>query len=495
MIFKFLKSNYWVILILAVGLFLRLYKPLDFYIYNHDGDLASWIVKDVVVNHHFRLIGQETSVHGVFIGPLFYYLLIPFYLLGRMDPFGGVFLSALIGIFTIFSFYWVFTKIFNRKVGFVSAIIYSLSFYTVLTDRDVVPTTPAMLWSVWFLYCTHLLYKGEQKKGFILSAIMISLIWHINLALLLLTPLLLVSLVLGKVKINLKILLLGAIVLIITSSPFLLFETRHNFQQTKAIIASVTTNRNYIPGTSTGINKFERVITLSSKNISGLLWGDLTNVSHMVAFYLLIGIFVFLVIKKVLPVHLAIIFFCWQALYFIFFTINSLNLSEYYLNGMNVIWIEILAIFFVYLLNNKKLKILGLVLVLGFAYWNLYRFFIYKPNQIGYRQKKELVHYIKVDAEKHGYPCVAVSYITSPGYDLGYRYFFWLENMHVNQSWSRSPVYSIVFPLAKVSRIDKSFGVLGLVLPDYERYSQDKVKISCSGQNSNLTDPLFGYTE
>lgn len=495
MIFKFLKSNYWVILILAVGLFLRLYKPLDFYIYNHDGDLASWIVKDVVVNHHFRLIGQETSVHGVFIGALFYYLLIPFYLIGKMDPLGGIVLSTLIGTFAIFSFYWVFTKIFNKKVGLVAALIYCLSFYTVLTDREVVPTTPAMLWSAWFLYCAYLLYKGEQKKGFILSAIMISLIWQINLALILLIPLLLISLVLGKVKINFKSLLLGAVVLIITSSPFLLFETRHNFQQTRAIIASVTTNRNYIPGTSTGINKFERVMTLASKNISGLLWGDLAGVSHMVAFYLLIGIFIFLVIKKALPVHLGIIFFCWQALYFIFFTINSLNLSEYYLNGMNVIWIGVLAVFLAYLIEQKRLRILGLVLILGFAYWNLYRFFIYRLNQIGYRQKKELVHYIKVDAQNHGYPCIAISYITNPGYDLGYRYFFWLEDMHVNQPWSNSPVYSIVFPLSKVDSFDKSFGALGLVLPDYKRYFSEKVKFSCSGANSNLTDPLFGYTE
>ncbi len=495
MIFKFLKSNFWIIFILAIGLFLRLYKPLDFYIYSHDGDLASWIVKDVVVNHHFRLIGQETSVQGVFIGPLFYYLLIPFYLIGKMDPLGGVVLSALIGAFAVFSFYWVLTEVFDKRVGLVAAFIYSLSFYTILTDREVVPTTPAMLWSVWFFYSLYLLYKGKQKAGFILSAIMISLVWHINLALILLTPLLPVSLLLGKVKINFKSLFLGLVVLIITSSPFLIFEIRHNFQQTKAIITSVTTNKNYIPGTSTGINKFERVVTLVSKNVSGLLWGDLPGVSHLVAFYFLIGIFIFLLIKKILPVRLGIIFFCWQALYFLFFSVNSLNLSEYYLNGMNVIWIGVLAVFLAYLLNQKKLKILGLVLFFGFTYWNLYRLFIYKPNQIGYRQKKEIVHYIKMDAQSHGYPCIAISYITKPGYDLGYRYFFWLENMHVNQPWSGSPVYSIVFPLSKVNSFDKSFGALGLVLPDYKKYVAGKVKYSCSGANSNLTDPLFGYTE
>jgi len=89
---------------------------------------------------------------------------------------------------------------------------------------------------------------------------------------------------------------------------------------------------------------------------------------------------------------------------------------------------------------------------------------------------------------------VSVSFITNPGYELGYRYIFYLNNLHVNQPSSGSPVYTIVFPHTKVDRIDKSFGALGLILPDYEKYTEKEVNESCSGSNENLTDPMFGFT-
>ena len=57
---KFIKSNWQIILIVVVGLFLRVYKYDQLFGYNHDNDLAGWIVKDIVVDKHLRLIGQET---------------------------------------------------------------------------------------------------------------------------------------------------------------------------------------------------------------------------------------------------------------------------------------------------------------------------------------------------------------------------------------------------------------------------------------------------
>lgn len=114
---------------------------------------------------------------------------------------------------------------------------------------------------------------------------------------------------------------------------------------------------------------------------------------------------------------------------------------------------------------------------------------------MGYVERKAIVKYINEDAEAHGYPCISISYITNPGYNLGYRYFFYLDNMHVNDPKSGSPVYTIVFPLSLVDKFDKRFGVLGLILPDYIKYNKKDVDKSCQGENANLTDPMFGYTE
>lgn len=482
------------ILILGVGVFLRSFKPLQLFMYSHDQDLAGWIIKDVLINHHIRLIGQETSSHGVFIGPLYYYLQIPFYLLSRMDPKGALLLSILLGAAGIFSFYYVFKKVFDEKTGLLACLIYSVSTVLVFTDREVVPTMPVALWSVWFFYGVNQILKGNQK-AYILLGILLGLVWHINLALGVLFPLIFLAQVFSKTKIDFKKILTGSIFCLLLISPFIVFELRHNYQQVKAIVTSVTTDNNYIEGTKKGLGKLDRVIQLVQRNTNNIYWGVNNNIPVRLTLYGLIFGFVVLSLKRKIDWRLSLVAMLWQGLFILFFTLNSINVSEYYLNGMNVIWIMILALSIRHLINNKNLAFLGNFLIIVFLLANIKDFFTREVNRSGYLERKGIVKFINNDAKNHNYPCVSVSYITSPGNDLGYRYLFWLEKMRVEQPKSGAPVYTIVYPLSKVSRVDQKFGVIGLILPDYERYNRKGIVYSCSGGNSNLTDPMFGYTE
>jgi hypothetical protein len=162
---------------------------------------------------------------------------------------------------------------------------------------------------------------------------------------------------------------------------------------------------------------------------------------------------------------------------------------------MNVIWIAIAAITFGYLIEKRCYRAIGIFIIAVYSIWNIHLIINTQTNGMGYIDRKAIVENINIDAKAHNYPCISISYITSPGDNLGYRYLFYLQNMHVNDPISGSPVYTIVFPLSSVDRYDKRFGVLGLILPDYKKYNQKDVDKSCEGQNANLTDPMFGYTE
>ena len=191
-------KKYWLLItILLIGLFLRVYKPLELYMYGHDQDLAGWIIKDILVNGHLRLIGQETSSQGVFIGPLFYYLQIPFYLLTKMDSSGTIILVTILGLFSIFSFYFCFSKIFGKRVGLISAFIYSIGVYFIFTDREIVPTMPVYLWTVWFFYGLWLILNGKSK-AYILLGTLLGTAWNFNMALVILTPLILFAQIFSK---------------------------------------------------------------------------------------------------------------------------------------------------------------------------------------------------------------------------------------------------------------------------------------------------------
>lgn len=123
------------IFILLLCLFFRSFRLESFYGFGHDQDLLSWIAKDQVIDRHFRLIGQETSISGVFIGPLFYDLVSVVFILFSMNPLSANIVTLLISLFTAYSFYFVISKFFNKPAGFISAFLYSVSIGAASFDR------------------------------------------------------------------------------------------------------------------------------------------------------------------------------------------------------------------------------------------------------------------------------------------------------------------------------------------------------------------------
>jgi 4-amino-4-deoxy-L-arabinose transferase-like glycosyltransferase len=486
------KTKWVLILILIGGLALRIVYGAKFFNYTHDQDLAGWIIKDVLVNHHPRLIGQLTSTPGVFIGPLFYYLLIPFYLAFRMDAVGGIYLVAALGTFAIWSCFYVFSKVFGRNTGLIGSLIYAVSPYIVFNDREVVPTMPLMLWSIWFFYSLHLIIKGDQKKGLLLAAVLAGLIWHINFGLVILLPIYLISLIISKKKFNLKTALVALVVFVVLSLPLILFEARHGYSQTKAIYYSATQSQGDVIKGSAKIGKIYDVVI---KGVTDLLWGYPAGIPKSLAFWVVSVSSMFIFVKGKISKKVFLIMFLWFAVTVSFFTIYSKPVSEYYLNSMTIIWVALLSVIFISLIEAKKLAPLGYLLLICFVSLSVYRFFKYPSNHQGYIERKEVVSYIKQDSLTHNYPCVAISYITNPGYNLGYRYFFWRAEVTTRPVSSNAPVYTIVFPLNIVDRFDKSFGALGVINPDYSRYNKTSVAKSCEGENFNLTDSMFGYTQ
>lgn len=465
-------TNKLIILIIFLGLFFRTYQFKERFNYNHDNDLSAWIVKDIVVDRHLRLIGQQTTALGIFIGPFFYYALIPFYLFTRMDPIGTVALPWIIGLASIVSLYYVVNKIWSRRPALIAALLYAASFGISATEREIVPTTPVFLWSIWYLYALH-------KKSLILLAILFALVWHIHLALGILA---LPAIFLTHRKPKLK----PAIIFLVLSVPLIFFEFRHGFNQTKALFFSF----DKVEQVSRSVpQKVMHVIEYAGKNINYIFWNKPNPVNFWVLPAILLLAFLFLVYKKILTREQASLFVAWFALFIAFFSFHPINLSEYYINSLNILFIIIVA------LTLSRFNKMSILILFIFVLDNIFRLKDYSINREGYLERKAIVGAIAADAKSHNYPCFSVSYMTDPGYELGYRYLFWQADVKTAPVNSLAPVYTIVFPHPRANRLDAAFGALGLVLPDYSRYTPDQVTISCSGANSNLTDPMFGFTK
>lgn len=475
----------WLILIAAliIGTFTRAYQLIERFSYAHDTDLSAWIVKDMAIDGHPRLIGQLTSSPGIFIGPLFYYQLVPLYLISGMEPAASLFYPVFVGLFSIFSLYYVTAKIWGRTPAALAALLYAASFLISQAERSVVPTTPVYLWTIWFIYSLHLILAG-RRLGLVLTAVLFSLVWHIQLVLGLLIPLSAGAVLVSR-KYSLKDFIRPAVLGIILISPLLLFEVKHNFSQTRSLFGTFSSADEQI---RTPLEKAVHVAGIAIKNANGVFWDRPASTPPLIIPGLILAGFLGVAFAVPRLRVTAVIFLAWITLLTAFFIRHPINISEYYLSGLTVLWVLMAA------LALARLPRLGWVLTGVIVVVNLRALITSTPYQEGYLARKNLVDLIAADAAQHDYPCVAVSYMTSPGYDLGYRFLFYRKNLHVNRPDSLAPVYTIVFPHDRANRLDFTFQALGLVLPDYARYTDEGVKISCSGQNSNLTDPMFGFT-
>ena len=485
------RSHLLLVGLLLIGLFFRSYKIVERFEFAHDGDLYSWIVKDIVVNHHIRLIGQLTSAPGIFIGGLFYYLLTPFFLLSNMDPVGVSLLGIFVGIFTILSYYFVLSKLFNKAAGISVAFLHSVLITTVGFDQWIVPTLPTKLWAIWHFYIVISLSRGNFAVLPFLG-ILVGLIWHVHLALAPLLFVIPISLVAARKLPSIRIIFYTISAFLITSLPLIIFEFRHHFSQTLSLF------QNFIIPQSgeSGFSKLLKVLDMVAKNTNSLLLlpQSLPQILRLPFLILLITSTLFLVRKKIIQFKESLIIYTWFFAVIIFFSITRTPISEYYFANLEIIFLTIIGLFFS-LLMKSKIGLSLTVFLFGVIFVKNFIFFVsWEPYRIGYSDRKAVVKYISEDMKIKGFPCIGITYITRLGENVGFRSFFYLKNIHLIHPSLDIPVYNIVIPEELSSEVKQKFGHIGLI-PPTSIPSKEIIEKSCQTPNTNLTDSMFGYTE
>jgi len=475
---------FFLFLILSAGFYFRTYKLAGLYSFAHDNDLYSWIVKDIVVDGHLRLIGQETSVDGIFIGPLFYYLLVPFFLFSKMDPLAATYLATIVGILTILSFYYVISCFYGKSVGLIASFLYACALPCVFFDRWIVPTELTILWSIWYLY-TLLSLVGGKFRVLPLTGVLLGLVWHIHIALAPLAILLFLAIKLSRQKVVLKDFFLPFVLFIIVTLPFWLFEVRHNFSQFRGLYLSFYKT----PDAARGFYRLQKVFDQASTFLMANLFANI-KLSSFFNVLPLCFLFWYTFKKKLVSKKNLIIFSAWVIVAILSQFLSLRPMSEYYFANITVISLPLVAIFLNHFYSDYKERAVVLSLLLIFFLFNFNQLHQKADLPDGYLAKKQLVEYISQDAVSKNYPCVSVNYITRIGNSVGFRYLFWLKGIKVIQPGKGAPVYNIVMPAETSGKeVKVTFGNIGLILPKITRFDNENI---CNDPQNEL-QPLLGF--
>lgn len=481
----------WVVL-LGAGLLMRwLFFERSFF-FAHDQDLYSWIAKDIIVNGHQRLVGQITSVDGVFIGSFYYYVMAVFYRLFGMNPLSAIVPITLISIFNIVSIYWVIKRNWGNRAGLIAAAIYALSFGIARFDRWSVPTLPTLTWSIWFLGVIMELRKGNLK-WLPIYGFLVGFIWQLHIALLPIAPLPIMAYFVGKNNFsslfNNKVSRYvwgGILIFLITISPFFVFELKHNWSQVRSMAASTQKDI----GAPTGKMKLIKVIEASGREIQQRIVFDLKYNNNYVYWLVFIVISGYLVWRKHILLSDVGLMWGWIGLIMAAQFASKRIVSEYYFTNIVPIVIAWMAIFLAKVITkNAAILVMFLYLVIN-SYWLVTK----TDEDQSYLYRRQVVEYIKADKEQNNYNCIAVNFIADPGVGVGFRYLFWYYGVDIVKPGSPGvPVYNIPIPW-QISRDEQptSFGRFGVLKPVIGKY--EATKSDCL-KNEYQLDPLLGYTE
>lgn len=262
---KYLQGALVVFILLFIGyaIYLSAWYPLHGDIsFNTDIARDFLLFENIVTTHKLTLLGPRSGgISGFFHGPLWIYLNVPAFILGKGNPvvvgWFWVFLSVLSVLITGI----VGSKLFNKTAGLLAALLLALSAID-YTHSLFNPFGAVLLFPVVFYFYVQFVRKFRVLDLVaLLFFIGCSIQFQIAFAgpILFLVTLHVLYLTFKKRR---YMYLLSYLVLLIPLSTYILFEVRHQFLQTKAIIDFVTSSHQDAITASTNRfqNRFEGII-------------------------------------------------------------------------------------------------------------------------------------------------------------------------------------------------------------------------------------------
>lgn len=240
------------IIILLTGAFLRLYNLENSQQFLGDQGRDALIVSKIFKEKDLVFIGPVTSVGNMYLGPLYYYFMLPFLWLSYPSPMGPIYAVAGLGIITIALVYILGKKLFDEKTALIASFFYSFSFIIALHTRSSWNPNPAPLLSIIMIY---LLVKVQKKPKlwlgiFICIAILLQL--HYLTLLAAGTAGLIWLIYLIQKKINwqhLKYTLIGFLIFLLSLTPLVLFDLKHDGLNAQAFKKLITQEENFAHST------------------------------------------------------------------------------------------------------------------------------------------------------------------------------------------------------------------------------------------------------
>ncbi len=276
------KSSILIIIILIVGVLFRLALTQNGnFLFNMDNARDFVDVREMVELGKLRLTGTNSAIEGLYSGPLWYYFLSIPYVLTSGDPYGAI--VAEIVLWAIGGFFLLkLVKNFGSWTILPIGLVWSASNYVVLANLYSFNPNPIILLTSLLIYLL-VEYIKNGKPFYIISAwFLAGAFFNFEMNFGIFTPLIIfLSLILTKNTKAFKstYFWFGLLIFIATLLPQILFDFKHQFIMSKAVIKFISENNgsgfNLAKRIQVIWDSFFSVLSATLMNQKLLSWGVL----------------------------------------------------------------------------------------------------------------------------------------------------------------------------------------------------------------------------
>lgn len=308
----FKKNRYEIIFIVClilVSAFMRLYRIDEYMTFLGDEGRDALVVKKMLIEGDFPLLGAPTSVGNMYNGPLYYYMMAASMAVWWMNPVAAAVMVALVGTAAVGLIYYLARSWFGKVAAIIASTLYSLSPVNIIYSRSSWNPNPAPFFALLGIIG---LYKSRQSKNYlwmILTGGSLAFAVQMHLLALILIPIYgAVWLLALKEKIKEEAsfknfwtgLVLAFVTFLFLMSPMAIFDFKYNYQNFNAFktffLGDRATTVNLNP-----LNTLERLVPIYSDNlINRYIAGQNYWLMILVSVLVLIPVaaFLFLLFKK-----------------------------------------------------------------------------------------------------------------------------------------------------------------------------------------------------
>lgn len=237
---KFIKKNrietVLLIIIILLAIFLRFYKINELHFFTYDQARDDLIVKRILVDHKWTLLGPQSSMRGVYLPPYYYYSLVPILWLSKLNPVGVDIYTASIGVLTVILVWYFCREVFGRAPALMTSALYATSPLIVeLSRRAWNPNTQPFFILLTFFFW-YRLWTTKKEKYLLFSSLSFGYAINLHYGALCLLPIWLFIFFWFLIKSKKKrLILISLLILFLFGAPLILFDLRHQFMLTKNI--------------------------------------------------------------------------------------------------------------------------------------------------------------------------------------------------------------------------------------------------------------------